>query len=167
MQHIPMKSTGDAVNEVLSGRVQGVTSKESLAVIAQSVYEQSARKELSVEVSTKDLASFGGDNLDPDILDMVPGDSFDAYLMREGEGDTSVGAVEDAALVGSKLVQMLKGLGHGDEIAKAYAASYVAGGFQTTFRTRSVKTDWSNDSGVSISVTGCNYVEVRLDKELP
>lgn len=26
MQHIPMKSTGDAVNEVLSGRVQGVTS---------------------------------------------------------------------------------------------------------------------------------------------
>lgn len=26
MQHIPMKSTGDAVNEVLAGRVQGVTS---------------------------------------------------------------------------------------------------------------------------------------------
>lgn len=26
MQHVPMKSTGDAVNEVLSGRVQGVTS---------------------------------------------------------------------------------------------------------------------------------------------
>ncbi len=26
MQHVPMKSTGDAVNEVLAGRVQGVTS---------------------------------------------------------------------------------------------------------------------------------------------
>lgn len=158
---------GAADKKILVWRVQGVTSKDSLAVIAQSVYEQSARKELSVEVETKDMASFGGSNLDPDVLDMVPGDAFDAYLMREQEGETSVGGIEDAALISSKLVGLLTDLGHGPEIAKAYAESYASGGFQTTFRTRSIRTSWAVDSGVALSITGSNYVEVRLDKELP
>lgn len=39
MQHIPMKSTGDAVNEVLAGRVQGVTS----AVIGVAAYKTDSR----------------------------------------------------------------------------------------------------------------------------
>lgn len=157
---------GAADSKIMVWRVQGVTSVDQLKVIAQSCYEQGARKELSVEVSTKDLASFGGDNQDPDLLDILPGDSFDALLMREMEGATSVGEVEDAALVRGKLIGLMVSMGHGRELAEAYAASYMAGGFQTTFRTRTVKTDFNNDSGVSVSVTGCNYVEVRLDKEL-
>jgi tripartite-type tricarboxylate transporter receptor subunit TctC len=39
MQHVPMKSTGDAVNEVLAGRVQGVTS----ALIGISAFKQDPR----------------------------------------------------------------------------------------------------------------------------
>lgn len=42
MQHVPMKSTGDAVNEVLAGRVQGVTS----AVIGISAFKQDPRIKL-------------------------------------------------------------------------------------------------------------------------
>ena len=42
MQHIPMKSTGDAVNEVLANRVQGVTS----ATIGLVVFRQDARIKL-------------------------------------------------------------------------------------------------------------------------
>jgi tripartite-type tricarboxylate transporter receptor subunit TctC len=42
MQHIPMKSTGDAVNEVLAGRVQGVTS----ATIGVVGYRQDTRIKL-------------------------------------------------------------------------------------------------------------------------
>jgi tripartite-type tricarboxylate transporter receptor subunit TctC len=42
MQHIPMKSTGDAVNEVLAGRVQGVTS----ATIGVVGYRQDQRIKL-------------------------------------------------------------------------------------------------------------------------
>jgi len=42
MQHIPMKSTGDAVNEVLAGRVQGVTS----ATIGVVGYRQDPRIKL-------------------------------------------------------------------------------------------------------------------------
>lgn len=39
MQHVPMKSTGDAVNEVLAGRVQGVTS----SLIGIMAFKQDAR----------------------------------------------------------------------------------------------------------------------------
>jgi tripartite-type tricarboxylate transporter receptor subunit TctC len=39
MQHVPMKSTGDAVNEVLAGRVQGVTS----ALIGITAFKQDPR----------------------------------------------------------------------------------------------------------------------------
>lgn len=42
MQHIPMKSTGDAVNEVLAGRVQGVTS----ATIGVAGFRQDPRIKL-------------------------------------------------------------------------------------------------------------------------
>lgn len=42
MQHVPMKSTGDAVNEVLSGRVQGVTS----ALIGITGFKQDPRIKL-------------------------------------------------------------------------------------------------------------------------
>ena len=42
MQHIPMKSTGDAVNELLAGRVHGVAS----AVIGIVPYKQDARVKL-------------------------------------------------------------------------------------------------------------------------
>lgn len=42
MQHIPMKSTGDAVNEVLAGRVQGVTA----ATIGVVGFKQDARIKL-------------------------------------------------------------------------------------------------------------------------
>ena len=42
MQHVPFKSTGDAVNEVLSGRVQGVTS----ALIGIVPFRQDARIKL-------------------------------------------------------------------------------------------------------------------------
>jgi tripartite-type tricarboxylate transporter receptor subunit TctC len=42
MQHIPMKSTGDAVNEVLAGRVQGVVP----AVIGVVPFKQDARIKL-------------------------------------------------------------------------------------------------------------------------
>jgi tripartite-type tricarboxylate transporter receptor subunit TctC len=42
MQHVPMKSTGDAVNEVLAGRVQGVTS----ALIGITAFRQDPRIKL-------------------------------------------------------------------------------------------------------------------------
>ena len=157
-----------ADKKIIVWRIQGVTNKDDLRIVAQSVYEQSARQELSVDITTTDMASFGGDNLDPDILDMLPGDSFDAYLMmsKDGQGGMTVSEYEDAAVRKAGIVQMMVDMGHDPNMAAAYADSYVAAGFQTTFRTRAIKLDWSIDGGVAVSLTGSNYVEVRLDKEL-
>lgn len=49
MQHIPMKSTGDAVNEVLAGRVQGVVP----AVIGVVPFKQDARIKLLAYTGTQ------------------------------------------------------------------------------------------------------------------
>jgi tripartite-type tricarboxylate transporter receptor subunit TctC len=49
MQHVPMKSTGDAVNEVLAGRVQGVTS----ALIGISAFKQDPRIKLLAYTGTR------------------------------------------------------------------------------------------------------------------
>jgi len=49
MQHIPMKSTGDAVNEVLAGRVQGVVP----AVIGVVGFKQDARIKLLAYTGAK------------------------------------------------------------------------------------------------------------------
>jgi tripartite-type tricarboxylate transporter receptor subunit TctC len=49
MQHVPMKSTGDAVNEVLAGRVQGVTS----ALIGITAFRQDPRIKLLAYTGTQ------------------------------------------------------------------------------------------------------------------
>lgn len=48
MQHVPMKSTGDAVNEVLAGRVQGVTS----SLIGVTGFKQDPRLKLLAYTGT-------------------------------------------------------------------------------------------------------------------
>jgi tripartite-type tricarboxylate transporter receptor subunit TctC len=49
MQHVPMKSTGDAVNEVLSGRVQGVCS----ALVGIASFKQDPRMKLLAYTGTR------------------------------------------------------------------------------------------------------------------
>lgn len=49
MQHVPMKSTGDAVNEVLAGRVQGVTS----SLIGLVPFKQDARIKILAYTGTQ------------------------------------------------------------------------------------------------------------------
>jgi tripartite-type tricarboxylate transporter receptor subunit TctC len=49
MQHVPMKATGDAVNEVLAGRVQGVTS----SLIGIVPFKQDARIKILAYTGTQ------------------------------------------------------------------------------------------------------------------
>ena len=74
MQHIPMKSTGDAVNETLAGRVQGVVP----AVIGVMPFKQDARiKLLAYTGSTR--SRFLPDL--PTVAEAgVPGYKFDAWI---------------------------------------------------------------------------------------
>ncbi|RYY63314.1 MAG: tripartite tricarboxylate transporter substrate binding protein, partial [Comamonadaceae bacterium] len=74
MQHVPMKSTGDAVNEVLAGRVQGVTS----SLIGITAYKQDPR--IKILAYTGDKRSKFMPEL-PTVAEAgVPGYKFDSWI---------------------------------------------------------------------------------------
>jgi tripartite-type tricarboxylate transporter receptor subunit TctC len=74
MQHVPMKSTGDAVNELLAGRVQGVTS----ALIGIVPFKQDARVKLLAYTGAQ-RSRFLPDL--PTVAESgVPGYKFDSWI---------------------------------------------------------------------------------------
>ena len=146
--------------------VTGINDAKTLQIHAQDTYESLNRNELGMEIKTKNLASFGGDNEDPDLLDMMPGDSLEILTERDGKtGQNSVSGVEDL-LLAQKASQenLLTTLGFSPELAEAYARAYTDANFQTIFRVKTVKTSWNSDQGVDFSISCVNYIEVRMDK---
>jgi tripartite-type tricarboxylate transporter receptor subunit TctC len=74
MQHVPMKSTGDAVNEVLAGRVQGVTS----SLIGVTAFQKDPRMKILAYTGTQ-RSKFMPDL--PTVAEAgVPGYKFDSWI---------------------------------------------------------------------------------------
>jgi tripartite-type tricarboxylate transporter receptor subunit TctC len=74
MQHVPMKSTGDAVNEVLAGRVQGVTS----SLIGVAGFRQDPRIKILAYTGTQ-RSKFMPEL--PTVAEAgVPGYKFDSWI---------------------------------------------------------------------------------------
>jgi hypothetical protein len=146
-------------------RVRGVQDEATLRIVAQSIYESFNRNELQVSFTTKSLATFGGDNLDPDALDLMPGDAIDVEINREATEITTAGFVEDRTATAAE--EFLKGLGYSPAFAAAYSKAATNIGVPVTFRVKKVGLDWSNEEGVTIDVEAVNYIEVRADRVLP
>lgn len=146
-------------------RITGIRSQTVLQLAAQSIYEQLGRNELGVRLVTTNLGSFGGDNLDPDALDLEPGDAVDVEVLREASGLNTVTDVEDS--IRNRPAEFLRALGYGDELAEAYAAAVSQIGLPTTYRAKVVGMDWSNDDGVTLDLELVNFIEVRSDRDLP
>jgi hypothetical protein len=170
--HTSIPGDGGAEEKWLVWRVApGITDKDTLRIIAQNIYEQLGRQELQIRLKTKNLASFGGGNQDPDLLDMRPGDSFELLVNRGGDADVAdaensntVTTIEkQLSTFRERNIEFMKTRGFPDEFAKAYARAYTDIGFQTVFRTKTISTTWSAETGVSIDIEGVNYVEVRAE----
>lgn len=142
--------------------VSGFKSEAALIAIAKHIYESVGRNELTLKVATKNLASLGGGNLDPDILDMRAGDPFELLVNRDPTGP-SVNQIEQFLVVQERAAQFLRDLGFDDGFADAYAKAYGDSGFQTVFRTKTVGIKWSIDDGVAVDLEGMNYITVRAD----
>lgn len=148
-------------------RVRWIEDLVTLQKIAQQVY-QNGRNEFLVDIYTHDLASFGGDNLDPDLLDMKVGDPFDALVAQDLDSSS---ITETEAFLIAQTNDYMQGLAYDPGLAAAYAKVYQATvGFQTTFRLKAMTIEWDSDAGddpaVRLEVHGVNYVEVRLDQPL-
>lgn len=150
-------------------KVSGISNPLTLRIIAQNIYEQLGRQELFVKLKTKNLASFGGGNLDPDILDMRAGDTFELFTNRGSEGvDDSNGEAtltnleKQLSMQRERNREFMRTLGFDTKFAEAYAKVFTDLGFQTSYRVKAMAFTW-NEQGVSIDVDGVNYVEVRGD----
>jgi hypothetical protein len=148
-------------------QVQGIEDPATLKITAQNVYESIGRNELNFEIKTKNLASFGGGNADPDLLDMKPGDSIEILVNRSENEFNTVTRIENALIAQQRNADFMKALGFSPEFAAAYSKAYTDAGFQTVFRVKTMSTSWDLTEGVTISVNGVNYLEVRADKVLP
>lgn len=145
-----------------------IRDEKTARVIAQSIYEAQGRNELLVRFITKNLGSFGGGNLDPDVLDLLEGDAIEVEMKRTSDGSVipnSVDEIQEQLRVRPQ--EFLRTLGYPEAFAKAYARVVQGIGVPSTFRTKSVGIDWDAESnGVTIDVEAMNYIEVRANQDL-
>ena len=161
-------STGDKGDQVWKVYpVHGVADEITLQRIAQEVYEQLCRGELEVRCVTENLASYGGGNDDPDVLDLMPGDSIDAGIKREPatQQHVTTSDLEDELAVENSAVEYLLEQGLDERFARAYAKAFVNVGLTSTYHLRKLGVEWSTEDGYTISLECVNYVVVRADKD--
>lgn len=144
-------------------RVNGIEDLKTLKLIAQNIYEARGRNEMAVTIDTPCLGSFGGDNLDPDALDLEEGDPIRVEIVRQ-PGDSETNTIMDLQRGSADLVEAL---GFPRDLAEAYEQARSALTFPTTFRVRTGVSDWTQDKGVRLKIETVNYVEARVDKGLP
>lgn len=170
-----------ATLESPSGKVQGedirsyvvdaVAREDVLLEIAKGIYEQIARQELEGSMKTRNLASFGGNNENPDLLKMRAGDPVEIGILptdRSGGGEAQGKSIimDMAAQSPAEITQRMIALGFDRRVAAKLALNFKSGQFPTVFRAQEVQYDWDVDSGVSIDIRFINYIEILRDPEL-
>jgi len=146
----------------------GIRDEATARQVAQSIYEQQGRNELVTRIITKNLGSFGGGNLDPDVLDLLPGDAVDVEVKSGTQGGGAASSVNDIQKqMQTRAADFLMNLGYSKVLATAYQTAIQSVGLPTTFRTKSVGIDWDMEAGgVSIDLETINYIEIRADQDL-
>jgi hypothetical protein len=145
--------------------VKGIADEKALKITAQDIYEQLGRNELELVIRTKDLASFGGNTFDTDLLDCKAGDAIQFEVARDEETQerNTTSKVDGLTADHNGAIAFIKKFGYTDDFAAAYAKAMENRLLQPYFRVKRMDFDWSVDSGVDISVTAINYIEVRGD----
>lgn len=153
--------------EILNVPVPGVRDLEQLRAVARGIYEEIGRGEVGGSCSTKNLASFGGDNDDPDLLRLAPGDAVEFLVDQRSLRTTPplVSAFTDSQRrsFSEQVAEVAEYLGDEDlaRVVVATARGQVAE-LQRTFRVGAVRYNWGND-GLKTSFDYQNYIEVRAD----
>lgn len=158
-------------DEVLRIKVNGVITQDQLQQLADGLYEEIMRGELGGSVKTKSLASFGGNNADPDLLHIRPRD---AITLATDIRPLSAIAPNPHTLIDEvrgSVEQVYKEVFErtGDRNlarAVAFSSKNVVAELQNTFRVNAVRYDWDISSGIAVGIDFHNYVMAR-DAILP
>jgi len=172
------------INKLVSG-LTGVAGQKLANDIATAEYQHMGRKEYSIEIKTKDLASYGADdpNDDPDLLDLFPGDCFDFiiystpdeqnYQYSESNNNSEFQKIQ-RRIFDNRAFERPDGnaapvwntpSNRGNNFGEAYIASMKVPSteacFVTPFRVHGVKLGYGPE-GFEITVIGINMVTVML-----
>lgn len=156
-----------SVQEEIIIYVKGVTDEGRLRDIAIDLWNEMMRGEQGGSIKTKSLASFGGDNADPDLLYMRPGDSVELVVDSRPLSNRALASAplteQERGLSDGKLYQSLKEKLGDANLAAAIVASLknYAVQLQNVYRVKDVKLDWNIGSGVSIAFNFQNYIIPR------
>ena len=153
--------------EILTLPVPGIHDQGRLQEIARNLYEQIARLEFTGNASTRNLASLGGDNSDPDLLRLQPGDAVEFYTdVRELRArQPLVSTVTDhyrtpfeaqvneiASRIGDRrLAEVIVATSRGQSAPT-----------QRAFRVSTVKYTWTAAEALDIDFDFQNYYEARM-----
>ena len=145
---------------------KGITDLPTLHRIAQGLYEQLGRNELELNVKTRDLGSYGGSALDPDLLDCKVGDTIQFEVTADAQtGElNSISQLERAQTSAGRAGEYVKRLGYSDAFAQAYASVMENALLLPYFRVKRMDFSWDIERGVDVSVTGVNYIAVEPEK---
>lgn len=142
--------------------VQGISDEKVLRAKAQDIYEQLGRNEIELTLRTRDLGSFGGGLLDPDLLDCKVGDTVAFEIARDdvtAEANT-LSEIQKQSAVKESAYAYIKKFGYSDDFAQMYANAITNQFLLPYFRVKRMDFDWSIDSGIDIGITAINYLVV-------
>jgi hypothetical protein len=147
----------------------GVEKPEDLKVIAQSIFEQLARQEIEISCETKDLTSFGGDNADPDLLEVKAGTPIE-IVIAPYDKSTTIGLLPIiAGFDESKMRDYLISRGVKDSVANILAYVLRSPEWQALmerrFYTKSATIKLDKENGVSLSFEASNYILSRIIRD--
>lgn len=161
-------SGATAAKDVLIFYKPGIKDQERLNQIAKDLYEEINRGEQGGSVKTRNLASFGGGNQDPDLIYLRPGDAMELKASTNAIGSAGYAAspltdqarqLDDGTLYKTLLEKFRGDANH----ARAVMTSLKSYAFelQSFYRVSTVKFDWDISSGVAIAFDFHNYVVAR------
>lgn len=164
----PSGQSGETDKTIIS--VPGIRDKAKLLGIARALYEEIGRGELGGSCKTTQLASFKGDNADPDLLRLRPGDPVefltDTRVLTSSVPGASSYVDSKRRSFEEEVAEVKSRLGGTDEnlprVLVASARSAVID-LLRFFRVANVQYNWSIGSGVGVAFDFQNYFVVRHD----
>jgi hypothetical protein len=155
--------------DTLFVKVGEVSDVERLSLMAQSIYEEMARGEITGSCTTTKLASFGGDNADPDLLKLRPGDAVqfatDVRALTKVSPLVSTHTDHMRAPFEKAVADLSAQLGQPDLARVILATSRgLINEVQGFFRVSAVHYTWGSD-GLKIDFDFQNFIEKTFDKD--
>lgn len=155
-----------AKEEIRQYPVTGFTTQDALIDAAKQVFEDLGRGDLTLKFETLDMASFGGDNSDPDLLSLKPGSPLEIVTAYQKDGEV-VGSREMlAGMDQEQLRNWLLAKGQSKEAATSLAVTMASPQYRNLLERRyyvkQCELSMDNEDGFSCSVEAVNYLTSRV-----